>query len=98
MTAQRQEEESNAGGWVGVGGLGQLGRKGEERKGPFASAATACVSIAHRAIPVLNFSSSKSAHNLFSALKRRHTTICLAEKKEHFSWERTHCRAGGREE
>lgn len=75
--------------------LEQFGRQGEERKKPFASGATVHVSIAHGEIPILNCSASKSARSLFSALVRRHATMCLADMKEHFSLETNQCRAGG---
>lgn len=65
---------------MGSGAALEKGRS-EER----ASAVTACVSVALREIPILNCSSSRSAHNLFSAPVRRHTTICLADIKEHFN-------------
>lgn len=78
--------------------MGNLGRQEAERKRPFTSAATVQVSIAHGEIPILNCSSSNSSCSLFSALVRRHATICLADMKEHFSLERNQCRAWGRED
>lgn len=61
--------------------LEQLGKNGEERKEPYASDAMVCVSIAHREIPVLNCSSSKTALNLFSALVRRNNHLpCRHER------------------
>lgn len=81
MTAQKWEFGTTGGRTYRLQRLEQLGRKGEERKEPYASAATVCVSIAHREIPVLNCSSSKSAHNLFSALVGRHNHLPCKHKR-----------------
>lgn len=79
--------------------VGDLGRQGAERKRPSASAAAVQVSKKlHGEIPILNCSSSNSSCSLFSALVRRHTSVCLADTKEHFGLERNQCRAWGREE
>lgn len=95
MTAQ-ELELGKAGGsreqWRIWSSLEGRGRRG---KSPFASGATVHVSIARREIPILNCSASKSARSLFSALVRRHATICLADMKEHFSLETNQCRAWG---
>lgn len=81
MTTQKGEFGRTGGRREQLWCLEQLGRKGEERKESHVSPATVRVSIAHREIPVLNCSSSKSAHNLFSALVRRHNHLpCRHER------------------
>lgn len=81
MIAQKWEFGRTGGRREQLQCLEQLGRKEEERKEPYASAATVCISIAHREIPVLNCTFSTSAHNLFSTLVRRHNHLpCRHER------------------